>query len=336
MSLKILLYILKRLAFVVPTLLGLVVLVFLISHIIPADPVGLLAGEFADEVDIQRIKQNYGLDKPLFAQLLIYLQNLAQGDFGESLFTRRPILQDIILYLPPTIELALFTLVWSMAVGIYFGILSATKRGSVFDHTLRTVNMAGIAMASFWLGIMLQILFSTRVITLPIAGRLDVQLTKITGFVFLDSILTLNWEAFLDGLKHIILPSLTIGAPAAASITRFTRAGVLDVLASDYTSYEKAMGLPHSLIVFKYVLRNAIISSLTQFGLVAGRLLAGVFVVEIVFSWPGIGRYAVNAIFQSDYQAVLAVTLWAGAMFAAANLLADILIVMVDPRKVAE
>jgi peptide/nickel transport system permease protein len=327
-------YVAKRVGLIIPTLLGLVVLVFCISRIIPADPLALIAGDRATPEQIEELRQRYGFDKPLYVQLVAYLRQLATGNLGVSLYSGRDITTDLFGRFPATLELTLAAMAITALAGIPLGIVSALHRNSVLDHVLRAFTVSGLAIASFWLAIMLQLFFSMYLGLTPLGGRLSVQAPRhITGLYVVDAIFTLNGTALLDALKHLCLPAITLAFPALATVVRFTRAGVLDVIQSDFILYERAMGLPRPLIVYKYLLRNAIISTVTQIGLLFGVLLAGTVVIETVFDWPGIGIYAVNAIILSDYNAILGFTLWSGFLYIVVNLLTDIVQTFIDPRE---
>jgi peptide/nickel transport system permease protein len=325
---------LHRLAWFVPTLLGLLVVTFVISRVIPADPVALVAGETATPAHIEALRRQLGFDRPLPVQFVDYVARLARGDMGTSIFTRRPIVEDLAHRLPATIELTLAAMVVSVLIGIPLGVLSALWRNSLLDHTLRVATVSGLAIASFWLGIMLQLLFAMRLGWTPLNGRLQgFPPRSITGFYLVDAVLTGDWPTFGGALLHLTLPAATLAFPALATLVRFTRAGVLDVMQSNFVLYEQAMGLPRFVIVWKYILRSALTSTVTQIGLLFGILLAGAVVTEAVFDWPGIGTYAVNSILRSDYNAVMGFTVWAGGIFIVVNLLVDVAHTLVDPRE---
>jgi len=325
----------KRTIFLIPTLLGIVVLVFFISHIIPADPAALVAGPFADQKQIEEIRRMYGFDRPFYEQLWMYLIQLIRGDLGESLYTRRPVAWEIKSRFPATLELAFVSLFFSVLLGIPIGILTAVRRNQWIDHLFRGITIAGLAIAAFWLGIMLQLFLGYKLDLLPIAGRISGKPpASVTGLYLLDSILTLNWGAFLSSFKHIILPAATLTFTAFATLVRFTRAGVLNALTSDYVRYERSMGLSRELLIYKYILRNSLTATVSQIGLLFGLLLAGSVVVERVFSWPGLGSFAVESILMMDYKAVLAVALWSGFAYTIGNLLVDIALALIDPREI--
>jgi ABC-type dipeptide/oligopeptide/nickel transport system permease component len=325
---------LHRLVWFAPTLLGLLVVTFVISRVIPADPVALVAGETATPAQVEALRRELGYDRPLAVQFVDYVARLARGDTGTSLYTRRPIVQDLVHRLPATIELTLAAMLVSIVVGIPLGVLSALRRNSWLDHALRVLSVSGLAIAGFWLGIMLQLLFSMRLGWTPLNGRLQgFPPEAITGFYLVDAILTGDWATFGTALRHLALPAATLAFPALATLVRFTRAGVLDVMQSNFVLYERAMGLPRPLIVWKYTLRSALTSTVTQIGLLFGILLSGAVVTEAVFDWPGIGTYAVNSIVRSDYNGVMGFTVWAGVIFIIVNLVVDVAHTLIDPRE---
>ena len=313
---------------------GLIAIVFVISHIIPADPVALVAGDTATQEQIEALRAKLGFDKPLHVQLFNYFANLLRGDLGVSLYTSRPITQDLATRLPATIELTLAAMLLSIVVGIPLGVLSAVHRNSAFDHALRIVTVSGLAIASFWLGIMLQLLFSMKLGWTPLNGRIDGFPPRGgTGLFLVDTLVAGNFRQFWNALEHLALPTVTLAFPALATVVRFTRAGVLDVIQSAFVQYERAMGLPSGVIVWKYILRNALISTVTQIGLLFGILLAGTVVIETVFDWPGIGNYAFSSILQSDYNAIMGFTVVSGIAFIIVNLVVDITHGFIDPRE---
>lgn len=327
-------YAIKRILYAVPTIVGLLILAFVISRVIPADPAALVAGEMATPKQIEELRRQYGFDKPLYVQMVLYFKQLSKGDLGKSLYSGRKVLTDLIDRFPATLELTLVSMLISILMGVPLGIIAALKRNSLLDHLLRGFTVAGLAIASFWLGIMLQLFFSMWLGITPLGSRIGVDPPKfITGMYILDAILTFNGSALLSALKHIALPAITLAFSSFATIARFSRSGVLDVIQEDFILYERAMGLPPRLIVYKYLLRNAAIATVTQIGLLFGLLLAGTVVIESVFDWPGLGLYAFNAIVLSDYQAILGVTLWAGIAYVTVNLMVDISLTVVDPRK---
>jgi peptide/nickel transport system permease protein len=331
---RILLLILGRLAWLVPTLAGLVAIVFVIARVIPADPVALLAGETASRAQVAELRQKLGLDRPLPLQLIGYYRELISGDLGTSLFTTRPVWGDLSARLPATIELTLVAMLIAVALGIPLGVLAALYRNRPLDHVLRVVTVAGLAMASFWLALMLQLYFAMDLRWLPLQARISAFPPRsLTGFYLVDAALQGDIGRFGDALAHLVLPAVTLAFPALATVVRFTRAGVLETLQRNYVVYQRAMGIPAGLIVWKYVLRNSLISTVTQIGLLFGILLAGAVVVETVFQWPGIGAYAFEAILHADYAAVMGFTVYAGVVFGIVNLGVDICHALLDPRE---
>ena len=329
--------ILKRMGYLIPTLLGLIILTFFIAYYIPANPAAVVAGPFADAEQIAKIKEKYAFDKPVPVQLWRYLKRLAKSDLGESLYTHRDISSEILHRFPATLELVLFSLAFSILLGIPVGVISAIKRNTLFDHLLRAVTISGIALAVFWIGIEFQLLFGYKAKILPITGRISgPSPVHITGFYILDSLLTLDKTALYKTIRHLVLPILTLSVGSFATIVRFTRAGVLNTLNSDYVIYERAMGFRRPVLIYKFILRNALTSTIAQIGLLFGYMLASGFVVEMVFSWPGMGAFAVESILMMDYNAVLGVAIWTGVAYSFGNLLAYILLISVDPREIAK
>lgn len=325
--------VLSRLVWFVPTLFGLVFLVFFISNVIPTDPARIVAGENATEAQVQALRAEMGLDQPLHVQFGRYVGDLVTGDMGRSLYTRRAISDDLLHRLPATLELTFAAMVIAIGLGVPAGVISAVRRNSLTDQVLRVLSVSGLAVASFWLAMELQMFFSTKLGWMPLNGRIEGWgPEEITGFYLLDSLLTRDWESLWDTLHHMILPAFTLALPAAATLVRFTRAGVLEVINSNYVTYERAMGFPAPLIIWKYVLRNALISTVTQIGLIFGALFAGAVVVEAVFDWPGLGTYAVQSILQSDTKAILGFSIIVGIVFIGVNLLVDIVHTFIDPR----
>ena len=325
--------ILSRLVWFIPTLFGLVFVVFFISNVIPTDPARIIAGENATESQVVALRAEMGLDQPLHIQFGRYVADLATGDLGKSLYTQRAISDDLLHRLPATLELTIAAMIIAIGLGVPLGVISAVKRNSLIDQVLRLLSVSGLAVASFWLAMELQMYFSTRLGWTPLNGRIAGWGPEdITGFYVLDSVLTGDWASLWDAMHHMLLPAITLALPAAATLVRFTRAGVLEVVNSNFVLYERAMGMPSAVIIWKYVLRNALISTVTQIGLIFGTLFAGAVVVEAVFDWPGLGTYAVPSILHSDTRAILGFSIIVGVVFIGVNLLVDILHTFIDPR----
>jgi len=323
----------RRIMWMPPTLFGLVLIVFAISHVIPSDPARVMAGENAPAEQVQALRHKYGLDLPLPQQFLRYVGATATGNMGTSLFTQRPVAEDLWSRLPATFELALYAMVIAVVAGVPLGVVAAVRRNSLLDHVVRVATITGLAMAAFWLAILLQLLFSMWLGLTPVQGRIDGWgPDPITGFYTIDAMLRGDWETLGQSLRYLALPMLTLALPAMATIVRFTRAGVLNVMSSNFVFYQTAMGIPRRRVVWKYILRSALIGTLTQIGLIFGNLIAGAVVVETVFDWPGLGSFAVNSILQSDYNAIMGFTLFVGVVFILVNLLVDIAQAVLDPR----
>jgi peptide/nickel transport system permease protein len=323
----------RRIAWMPPTLLGLVLLVFAISHVVPADPARIMAGENATPEQVAKVRHDFGLDLPLPVQFGHYVRDVVVGDMGTSLFTQRPVADDLLERLPATFELAIYAMVLAILIGVPLGVVAALHRNSLLDHVVRIVTIGGLAMAAFWLAILLQLLFSMWLGVTPVQGRIDGWgPDPITGFYTLDALLRGDWDTLGQALRYLALPVTTLALPAMATIVRFTRAGVLNVMSSNFVFYQAAMGIPRRRVVWKYILRSALIGTLTQIGLIFGTLIANAVVVETVFDWPGLGSYAVGSILQSDYNAIMSFTLFIGVVFIMTNLLVDVAQAVLDPR----
>jgi peptide/nickel transport system permease protein len=328
-------FVVRRVLLVAPVLFGLLVLTFVLVRVVPNDPSATLAGQNATPAQIAEIRVKYGFDRPLVVQFFIYLGQVLRGDFGTSLHSGRPVALDIGQRLPATLELTFVALLLGAGLGIPLGVLAAVRHGTAIDHALRFFTVGGVAIASFWLAIMLQLLFSMELDLLPLRGRIGNAVDPppfVTGFYLVDSLVTGRLRAFGSAASHIALPAVTLSFGALATITRFTRSGVLETLQKDYVLYETAVGYPRWRLISRYVLRNSLVATITQIGLLFGTLLAGAVVVEAIYDWPGIGSYAVLAIFTSDYKAILAVTLLVGVVYAGVNILVDLVLGLIDSR----
>jgi len=325
----------RRLAFLVVVVVGVSLLTFAISHLVPADPARLLLGRTATAQQIDALRRNLGLDKPLPVQYLIYMANLLHGDFGQSTSSHRPVLADVGDYFPATVELTLYALVICVLIGLPLGVISALGKDRWPDQFIRALSIAGVALPIFWLGLVLQFVVYGRLHLLPAEQRLDLFVTPprhITGMYTLDSLLIGNWGALGNSLLHIILPAVTLALASLATMTRVTRASMLEALGQDYIRTARAKGLRQRLVIYRHALRNALIPTTTLMGLQVGNLLAGAFLVEIVFSWPGIGFYSVQAIRAFDYAAIMGVTIIIAMAYTLVNLIVDLLYAMLDPR----
>jgi peptide/nickel transport system permease protein len=328
-------FILRRLLLALPALFGLLVLTFIMLRVLPNDPSAALAGENASPEQIAAVRKAYGFDEPLWKQFVIYVGQVARADFGNSIISNRPVVSDIAWRLPATIELTFASLLFAAVVGIPLGTMAAVWHNSPFDHVMRVVTVGGLAIASFWFAIILQIVFSMELDWLPLRGRFPVGVdppANITGMYLIDSLLTLRLDQFAHALAHIVMPALTLSLGGLASIARFTRAGVLETMQKDFVHYAEAAGYARKRIIWVYVLRNSVVAATTQIGLLFGTLISSAVAVEAIFDWPGVGSYAVSAILTSDYKAVLAVTLIVGVIYALVNIVVDVVHAMLDPR----
>jgi peptide/nickel transport system permease protein len=328
-------YIARRVALALPALFGLVVLTFILSRVIPGDPAATLAGDSATPAQLADIRARYGLDRPLMEQAWVHMRQVLSGDLGNSIFSGRPVSEDIARRLPATLELTFVALFLATALGIPLGLLAAMNHNGPIDHLVRVLSVGGLAMASFWLAIMLQLQFSMEWDLLPLRGRMDVPLglpPRVTGFMLMDSLLAGRGDMFVDAARHLVLPAVTLALPGLATIARFTRSGVLEALQKDYVLYARAAGYGRFRLATIYVLRNAVTVTVTQIGLLFGALISGAVAIEAVFDWPGLGTYAVQAILSADYKALLAVTLVVGVVYAVVNVLVDVAQALIDPR----
>lgn len=328
-------FLIRRFLLLLVTLFGLTLVVFTVSHVTPGDPARLAAGPEANQEQIELIAKEFGLDRPLAVQYGMYLRGLFQGNFGRSIRTRHDVWDDLRTFFPATMELVFFTMVLAVALGITFGILAAVYRDTWVDHILRLVSIGGVAVPMFWLALMLQLLFSLKLNLAPSGGRIALTMSPpaaITGSFLVDSLLTWNWPVFWGALAHIFLPALVLSSPSLAAVTRMMRADMLESMSKEFVINARACGLPEKLIVAKYILKNALIPTVTLIGLRYGWMLGGTVLVETVFDWPGIGQYAVQSSVASDFMPVMAVTLIIGLNFALANLVVDLLYGVLDPR----
>lgn len=327
-------YIVKRVAGVIPVLLCVSMLVFGFLRMIPGDPALIMLGERATQENINRVREQLGLNKPLHQQYLTFLGNALRGDLGTSILRQEPVSQQIVHRFPATLELTLAAILIALVVGIPAGIISAVRRGTWFDTVSMLVALTGVSMPIFWLGLMLIFLFSVVLHLLPTGGRLTagMEFTPITNLLLLDAVLRGDPRIFFQALRHLALPALALGTIPMAIIARMTRSAMLEVLSQDYVRTARAKGLKEGTVVIRHALRNAWLPIITVVGLQVGRLLSGAILTETVFSWPGIGRWLIDAIYARDYPIVQGVTLFIAIIFVAVNLIVDILYALVDPR----
>lgn len=318
----------------IPVLLGVSLFVFIVMHMFTGDPTALILGQHATQAQIAALRQDMGLNDPIWVQFGRFIWQLIHGDLGRSLMTKRPVLDDILSQFPATIELTLFSLALASVVGIVVGVISAVKRYSVFDYLSMIGALLGVSMPIFWLGLILIIIFSVNLHWLPVAGRIDIGIepTTITHFYIVDSIITGNWDALWSTIKHLILPGIALAAYSMAIIARMTRSTMLEVIKQDYIRTAHAKGLDEQTVVKHHALKNALIPIVTVVGLQLGLLLSGAILTETVFSWPGLGSLTVNAVMASDFPMVQGIVLIFGTSFVIVNLLVDIIYAYLDPR----
>lgn len=325
-------FLVKRILHIIPVLIGLSILIFALSRIMPGDSIRLSLGPEATQEQIEQMRDSMGLNDPLPIQYLNYMKGVFQGDMGQSLRTDRNVAVDLVQTFPATFELIIIAMIISIGLGVPLGVISAVRKDKWEDHVTRVVALSGIALPRFWLAIMLQIVFAYWFSLLPVVGRGEIVPTTITGMRVLDSLLTLNFPALITSLKHIILPSFALSIATLAQIMRLTRSNMLEQLNKDYILASKAYGLPKGMIIYKYMLKNAFTSTLTIIGLSFGSLLGNAFLVEAVFGWPGMAQYGVQGVIYKDYNAIVGVTLVIGIVFAVGNLIVDVLYGILDPR----
>ncbi len=343
-------YIIRRLISVLPTLLGVAFIIFMFQRLIPGDAAVAMLGEHAAEENVERIREQLGLNRPAFldrdalanndlagffdSQFVRYLSRLSRLDLGDSIHRRIPVAETLAQRFPATVELALLSLFIALVIGIPVGIASAARRNSALDSVTMIGSLVGVSMPIFWLGVMEIMLFAVLLHWLPSGGRLSsgVQIQNITGLLLFDSLVTGNIPGFIDALKHIILPAIALATIPMSILARMTRSSMLDVLHEDYIRTATSKGLSERTVLFRHALKNAFLPVITTIGLQAGTLLAGAVLTETIFSWPGIGKWVYDAILGRDYPVVQGGTLLIALIFVVINLLVDLSYAAIDPR----
>jgi len=327
--------IIRRLISIIPVILGMTILTFALSHVVPADPARLLAGPRASAEVVEKIRHDTGLDQPIWKQYLNYMAGILRFDFGQSFSSFRPVRQDMAEYFPATAELSIFALAFAIIFGVGLGIFSAVRQDSWGDQIGRFLAINGISMPVFWLGLLAQLLLYQKLGWFPFGGRISDEAVLppiVTGLLTVDSLLAGNWPTFFDAVQHLILPSFVLGLEPLAILARISRTSLIEVMREPYIITARAKGLRQAAVIFKHAFRNALLPIVTMLGLLVGYLLSGSVMVEIVFSWPGIGRYAARAISSADYNAVMGVTLVISIVYLLSNLLVDLAYAKLDPR----
>jgi ABC-type dipeptide/oligopeptide/nickel transport system permease component len=319
-------------------LFGVSIITFFLARIVPADAAALYIGPKARAEEIERVRLQLGLDRPLPEQYIIYMRDVLKGDLGISIGSKRPVLLEITDRLPATLELLSAAMLLAVTLGVPLGVISARWQGRPVDLAVRTLSIVGVSMPAFYLGLLLQILFFRSLDWLPLAGRINTDLRfthpiePLTHFILLDAVLMGNWVAFKDAALHIILPAMTLAAYPIGLISRMTRAAMLETLEQDFVRTARAYGIREQVVVYVYALKNAISPTLTVIGLTVAFALTGTFFVEIIFNWPGLGLFTVRSLLNIDYPAIMGITLFGATGYVIINLLVDLVQAWIDPR----
>jgi len=319
---------------IIPVLLGVSIVVFFMVRAIPGDPAQILLGQNATQADVVALRAKLGLDKPVIVQYGLFLKDAIRGDLGTSLATGQPVMVELVQRFPATLELTAFAMLIAVIVGVPVGVISAVRQYSLLDKVTSVLALTGISMPIFWLAMVLIVIFTVNLELLPFPGRLGsgVSITATTGLVLVDSLLTLNFAGFWDGLLHLIMPALALGTIPMAVVTRMTRSSMLEVMNEDYVRTARAKGVVPWRVVFKHALRNAMLPTVTVIGLQIGLLMSGAVITETIFSWPGVGQIAYDSIYRRDYAMIQGVVLYGALLFVLVNLLVDVLYAVLDPR----
>ena len=329
-------FIARRLVLLIPVLLGVTVVTFTLTRIIPGNPIDLMVSPLASQETRDKIAENAGLNDPLWVQYFRYIGGVSRGDFGDSFVTNQPVLDDLTSRFMPTFELTLFAMLLAMLLAVPLGIASAVWQGTWIDHVSRLLAVFGVAMPVFWVSLVAIYVFFFVLHWLPAPqGRISVMIPppdSITGLFTIDALLTGNWQAFKSSVQSILMPAAVLAFAAMAPLARMTRASMIEALEADYTRAARALGLSEWSIILRHALRNAILPVITMIAIVYGYLLGGVVLVENVFAWPGLGRYVYIAIASSDYPALQGFILYSTSVYVLLFLLVDILYVLLDPR----
>ncbi|MBM7551357.1 ABC transporter permease [Thalassobacillus pellis] len=327
-------YIIRRLVSLIPVLIGVSILAFSLMHLVPGDPARSILGEKATEAQLEALREELNLNDPYIVQYGRFMGQIAQGDLGNSITSKEAVIVEIGSRLPATLELTLFAMGIAVLVGVLAGVIAAVKQYSWFDNISMSGALFGVSMPIFWLGLMMIWLFAVELNWLPPSGRLsnDIELQTITNLYLLDSILTLNGEAFVNAFRHLLMPGIALATIPMAIIARMTRSSMLEVMKQDYIRTANAKGLASRLVVFQHALKNAALPVLTVIGLQFGFLLGGAVLTETIFSWPGVGRYVMDAILSRDYPVVQSTILIVAVIFVLVNLITDLLYTLFDPR----
>lgn len=315
-------------------LFGVSLIVFFMVRAIPGDPAQILLGQTATPEAVREIRTRLGLDEPVIIQYLLFLRDAATGDLGNSIVTGQPVTTTLLERFPATLELALAALLFAVAIGVPIGVIAAVRQYSLLDRVTSVIALTGVSMPIFWLAMILVVIFTVNLELLPFPGRVgnEVSFTSYTGIYTLDTLITFNLPAFWDVLKHLILPAVALGTIPMAVVTRMTRSSMLEVMNEDYVRTARAKGVVPWRVVFRHALRNAMLPTVTVIGLQFGLLMGGAILTETIFTWNGIGQFAIQSINGRDYAGIQGVVLYGAVFFVLINLLVDILYAVLDPR----
>jgi dipeptide transport system permease protein len=325
---------LRRILLVIPTFIGIVALTFFLIRLAPGDPILLIAGEHGVSAErYAELQKQFGFDQPLFIQFADYLSQVLNGDLGLSVVTQTPVLDEFGKLFPATLELALIAMIVAIAIAIPAGVLAAVKRNTLIDHSITAISLVGYSMPIFWWALLLILLFSVNLGILPVAGRLSFiyDIESVTGFMLIDTLLANDKEAFIDALHHLTLPAIVLATIPLAVIMRMTRSSMLEVLKQDYIRTARAKGLSEFSVIFKHALRNALIPVITVIGLQTSILMTGAILTETIFSWPGIGKWLLEAVYRRDYPVVQGGVLLIASLVILVNMVVDLLYVLINP-----
>ncbi|WP_342362513.1 ABC transporter permease subunit [Terrarubrum flagellatum] len=328
-------FILTRVSLVIPTFIGITLLAFFLIRLVPGDPIETMAGERGiDPARHEALRKEFGFDQPVLVQYGIYIARVLHGDLGKSIVTRENVITEFSALFPATIELAVCAILFALLIGLPAGILAAVRRNSIFDHGVMGLSLTGYSMPIFWWGLLLILLFSVQLGITPVSGRIAVQyfIEPVTGFLLIDSLLAGDFDAFRSALSHLILPTIVLGTVPLAVIARMTRSAMLEVLGEDYIRTARAKGLAPIRVIALHALRNALIPVVTVIGLQVGVLFTGAILTETIFSWPGVGKWLIEAISRRDYPVLQGGTLLIGVVVMSVNLLVDLLYGLINPR----
>ncbi|HQU49775.1 MAG TPA: ABC transporter permease subunit [Casimicrobiaceae bacterium] len=328
-------FLLTRASLLVPTFIGMTLLAFFLIRLVPGDPIETMAGERGiDAARHEALLKEYGLDRPVLVQYGIYVGRVLKGDLGRSMITHEPVVREFFALFPATIELALCAIAFALLIGIPAGMLAAVRRNSIFDHGVMGASLTGYSMPIFWWGLLLILLFSVQLGWTPVSGRIDVKyfVEPVTGFLTIDSLLSDEKGAFGSTIAHLVLPAIVLGTNPLAIIARMTRSSMLEVLGEDYIRTARAKGLPPRRVIALHAFRNALIPVVTVIGLQVGVLFTGAILTETIFSWPGVGKWLIEAINRRDYPVLQGGLLLLGVVVMLVNLLVDIAYGVINPR----